>query len=67
MKQTKQKLALALVFSALLLTGCSSYGDVETLLRAPQLSGESSCSSRAENGPVSGMALLATRHRTRAL
>ena len=35
MKQTKQKLALALVFSALLLTGCSSYGDVETLLRAP--------------------------------
>ena len=39
MKQTKQKLALALVFSALLLTGCSSYGDVETLLRAPQLSG----------------------------
>ena len=42
MKQTKQKLALALVFSALLLTGCSSYGDVETLLRAPQLSGESS-------------------------
>ena len=38
MKQTKQKLALALVFSALLLTGCSSYGDVETLLRAPPVS-----------------------------
>ena len=26
MKQTKQKLALALVFSTLLLTGCSSCG-----------------------------------------
>ena len=47
MKQTKQKLALALVFSALLLTGCSSYGDVETLLRAPQLSGESSALQKA--------------------
>ena len=33
---------IAALMGMLLLTGCSSYGDVETLLRAPQLSGESS-------------------------
>ena len=58
MKQTKQKLALALVFSALLLTGCSSYGDVETLLRAPQLSGESSALQKALNSYLGGSATL---------
>ena len=47
--RTYFKMALALVFSALLLTGCSSYGDVETLLRAPQLSGESSALQKALN------------------
>ena len=58
MKQTKQKLALALVFSTLLLTGCSSYGDVETLLRAPQLSGESSALQKALNSYLGGSATL---------
>ena len=46
MKKRKQKLALALC--CLLLTGCSGYGDVETLLRSPQLSGESSAAKGAE-------------------
>lgn len=54
----KTKLALALVFSALLLTGCSSYGDVETLLRAPQLSGESSALQKALNSYLGGSATL---------
>ena len=58
MKQTKQKLVLALVFSALILTGCSSYGDVETLLRAPQLSGESSALQKALNSYLGGSATL---------
>ena len=31
----------ALTLALLLLTGCAAYNDVETLLRAPQLSGES--------------------------
>ena len=56
MKKRKQKLALALC--CLLLTGCSGYGDVETLLRSPQLSGESSALQKALNSYLGGSATL---------
>ena len=52
----KQITALALL--ALLLTGCSASGDVETLLRAPQLSGESSALQKALNSFLGGSATL---------
>ena len=54
MKKRKQKLALTLC--CLLLTGCSGYGDVETLLRSPQLSGESSALQKALNSYLGGSA-----------
>ncbi len=56
MKKRKQKLALTLC--CLLLTGCSGYGDVETLLRSPQLSGESSALQKALNSYLGGSATL---------
>ena len=44
----------ALLLVLLLLAGCSAAGDVETLLRAPQLSGESAALQKALNTPVVG-------------
>ena len=38
----------ALLLVPVLLAGCSAAGDVETLLRAPQLSGESAASQTLE-------------------
>ena len=49
---------IAALMGMLLLTGCSSYGDVETLLRAPQLSGESSALQKALNSYLGGSATL---------
>ena len=39
----------ALLLVPVLLAGCSAAGDVETLLRAPQLSGESAAPQKALN------------------
>ena len=39
----------ALLLVPVLLAGCSAAGDVETLLRAPQLSGESAALQKALN------------------
>ncbi len=48
----------ALPLAALLLTGCAFGGDVETLLRAPQLSGQSAALQRALNSYLGGSATL---------
>ena len=48
----------AALAAALLLTGCSAGADVETLLRAPQLSGESAALQRALNSYLGGSATL---------
>ena len=48
----------AALAAALLLTGCSAGTDVETLLRAPQLSGESAALQRALNSYLGGSATL---------
>lgn len=53
---TKKLTALLLV--PLLLAGCSAAGDVETLLRAPQLSGESAALQKALNSYLGGSATL---------
>lgn len=52
-----KKLA-ALLLVPLLLTACSAAGDVETLLRAPQLSGESAALQKALNSYLGGSATL---------
>ena len=44
----------ALLLVLLLLAGCSAVGDVETLLRAPQLSGESAALQKALNSYLGG-------------
>ena len=49
--------ALAALLAALL-AGCSAAGDVETLLRAPQLSGESAALQKALNNYLGGSATL---------
>lgn len=49
---------MALALSALLLTGCSTSNDVETLLRAPQLSGESAAVQKALNSYLGSSATL---------
>lgn len=49
---------LAPVLAALWLTGCSAANDVETLLRAPQLSGESAAVQKALNSYLGGSATL---------
>lgn len=48
----------ALTLTLLLLTGCAAYNDVETLLRAPQLSGESAALQKALNSYLGGSATL---------
>lgn len=48
----------ALTLALLLLTGCAAYNDVETLLRAPQLSGESAALQKALNSYLGGSATL---------
>lgn len=48
----------ALLLVLLLLAGCSAVGDVETLLRAPQLSGESAALQKALNSYLGGSATL---------
>ena len=48
----------ALLLVLLLLAGCSAAGDVETLLRAPQLSGESAALQKALNNYLGGSATL---------
>lgn len=48
----------AALAAALLLAGCSAGTDVETLLRAPQLSGESAALQRALNSYLGGSATL---------
>ena len=48
----------ALTLALLLLTGCADYNDVETLLRAPQLSGESAALQKALNSYLGGSATL---------
>ena len=48
----------ALLLVLLLLAGCSAAGDVETLLRAPQLSGESAALQKALNSYLGGSATL---------
>ena len=49
----------ALLLVPVLLAGCSAAGDVETLLRAPQLSGESAALQKALNKlPWGGSATL---------
>ena len=48
----------ALLLVPLLLAGCSAAGDVETLLRAPQLSGESAALQKALNSYLGGSATL---------
>lgn len=53
----KRKIA-ALLLAAALLTGCSAVGDVETLLRAPQLAGESAALQKALNSYLGGSATL---------
>lgn len=53
-----RKRLAALLPAAALLTGCSAAGDVETLLRAPQLSGESAALQKALNSYLGGSATL---------
>ena len=48
----------ALLLVPLLLAGCSAEGNVETLLRAPQLSGESAALQKALNSYLGGSATL---------
>ena len=48
----------ALLLVLVLLAGCSAAGDVETLLRAPQLSGESAALQKALNNYLGGSATL---------
>ena len=48
----------ALLLVPVLLAGCSAAGDVETLLRAPQLSGESAALQKALNNYLGGSATL---------
>ena len=48
----------ALLLVSVLLAGCSAAGDVETLLRAPQLSGESAALQKALNNYLGGSATL---------
>ena len=48
----------ALLLVPVLLAGCSAAGDVETLLRAPQLSGESAALQKALNSYLGGSATL---------
>ena len=52
-----RKIAALLLLPALL-AGCSAAGDVETLLRAPQLSGESAALQKALNSYLGGSATL---------
>lgn len=49
---------IALALGLALLSGCSSSNDVETLLRAPQLSGESAAVQKALNSYLGGSATL---------
>ena len=51
-----RKRLAALLPAAALLAGCSAAGDVETLLRAPQLSGESAALQKALNSYLGGSA-----------
>ena len=53
-----RKRLAALLPAAALLAGCSAAGDVETLLRAPQLSGESAALQKALNSYLGGSATL---------
>ena len=53
----RKRLAVLLPAAALL-AGCSAAGDVETLLRAPQLSGESAALQKALNSYLGGSATL---------
>ena len=53
-----RKQLAALLPAAALLAGCSAAGDVETLLRAPQLSGESAALQKALNSYLGGSATL---------
>lgn len=53
-----RKRLAALLSAAALLVGCSAAGDVETLLRAPQLSGESAALQKALNSYLGGSATL---------
>ena len=53
----RRKIA-AVLLSGLMLTGCSTGTDVETLLRAPQLSGESAALQKALNSYLGGSATL---------
>ena len=53
-----RKRLAALLSAAALLAGCSAAGDVETLLRAPQLSGESAALQKALNSYLGGSATL---------
>ena len=48
----------ALLLVPVLLAGCSAAGDVETLLRAPQLSGESAALQKVLNNYLGGSATL---------
>ena len=48
----------ALLLVPVLLAGCSAAGDVATLLRAPQLSGESAALQKALNNYLGGSATL---------
>ena len=50
--------ALALSLAVILLTGCGTANDVDTLLRAPQLSGESAALQKALNSYLGGSATL---------
>ena len=53
-----QSRIIPFALAALLLTGCSASTDVETLLRAPQLSGESAAVQKALNSYLGGSATL---------
>lgn len=48
----------ALALAVLLLSGCSTTNDIDTLLRAPQLSGESAALQKALNSYLGGSATL---------
>ena len=52
------KKSTALLLAVSLLAGCSAVGDVETLLRAPQLSGESAALQKALNSFLGSSATL---------
>ena len=49
---------VALILAVALLSGCSAANDVDTLLRAPQLSGESAALQKALNSYLGGSATL---------